>query len=75
VLDDEARVGDERRFDASAKTGERAGEQRRDQQRLEREQRGDDEQIDGKTTDRRESRLRDPASMSDASVLEVVASP
>jgi hypothetical protein len=65
VLDDEARVADERRFDAPAKTREFPGEERRDQQRLEDEQRGRDEQIGRQTAERRGSRLRDVVSMSD----------
>jgi hypothetical protein len=66
VLGDEARVGDERRLDAPAKARELTGEERGDQQSLEREECGRDEQIGRQTAERRGSRLRDVVSMSDA---------
>jgi hypothetical protein len=66
MFNDEARIGDERRLDAPAKTRELAGELGSDEQRLEREQRGRYERIERQTAIERGSRLRDDESMSDA---------
>lgn len=66
MFGDEARVADEGRLDAPAKTRELPREEWGDQQRLKREQGGRDEQIGRQTADRRGPRLRDVESMSDA---------